>query len=145
MESSLSSIYATSLPKSPSMITTKRTTSTNFLQVNNCSHMKTRNGNLMNKLQKSLNNFIKHHKTTITLSGSKRFSDKSGIYYLKNSNHKCNLNDNYLTPIPSIKKINSHYESYILMASPERFERPTDPLEGDCSIQLSYEDINHKQ
>ena len=110
MESSLSSIYATSLPKSPSMITTKRTTSTNFLQVNNCSHIKTRNGNLMNKLQKSLNNFIKHHKTTITLSGSKRFSDKSGIYYLKNSNHKCNLNDNYLTPIPSIKKINSHYE-----------------------------------
>ena len=110
MESSLSSIYATTLPKSPSMITTKRTTSTNFLQVNNCSHIKTRNGNLMNKLQKSLNNFIKHHKTTITLSGSKRFSDKSGIYYLKNSNHKCNLNDNYLTPIPSIKKINSHYE-----------------------------------
>ena len=43
------------------------------------------------------------------------------------------------------KKINSHYESYILMASPERFERPTDPLEGDCSIQLSYEDISSEQ
>lgn len=110
MESSLSSVYATSLPKSPSMITTKRTTSTSFLQVKNCSHKKTRNGNLINKLQKSLNNFIKHHKTTITLSGSKRFSDKSGDYYLKNSNHKCNLNNNYLTPIPSIKKLNSHYE-----------------------------------
>ena len=31
------------------------------------------------------------------------------------------------------------------MASPERFERPTDPLEGDCSIQLSYEDITQRQ
>ena len=76
---------------------------------------KTRNTVLISKLEKSLNTFIRAHKSSVTLSGSKRFSDKTGIYYLKNKKAKP-LVQNYLTPIPTInkKKIKSHYEKSTL-------------------------------
>lgn len=93
------------ITKSPSMLSSRKVSSKTI------NSKKTRNDNLKSKLQKSLNIFIKNHQTTITLSGSKRFSDKSGVYYLKNKSSKEGI-DNSLTPIPMInnKKINSHYE-----------------------------------
>ena len=39
---------------------------------------------MINKLQFSLANYIKSNKTKITLTGTKRFTDKTGEYYLKN-------------------------------------------------------------
>ncbi len=37
------------------------------------------------------------------------------------------------------------FDMYCLMASQERFELPTDGLEGRCSIQLSYWDLIYKK
>ena len=105
METKVSSKFPSVITKSPSMLSSRRVSS----KTNKAK--KTRNDNLKSKLQKSLNSFIKNHQTTITLSGSKRFSDKSGIYYLKNKISNGDV-DNSLTPIPIMnnKKINSHYE-----------------------------------
>ena len=47
-------------------------------------HKINRPNTLINKLQFSLANFIKSNKTKITLTGTKRFTDKTGEYYLKN-------------------------------------------------------------
>ena len=105
METKVSSKFPSVITKSPSMLSSRRVSS----KTNKAK--KTRNDNLKSKLQKSLNSFIKNHQTTITLSGSKRFSDKSGVYYLKNKISNGDV-DNSLTPIPIMnnKKINSHYE-----------------------------------
>ena len=47
-------------------------------------HKINRPNTLINKLQFSLANYIKSNKTKITLIGTKRFTDKTGEYYLKN-------------------------------------------------------------
>ena len=105
METINPSKFPSMITKSPSMLSSRRVSS----KTNKAK--KTRNDNLKSKLQKSLNSFIKNHQTTIILSGSKRFSDKSGVYYLKNKISNGDV-DNSLTPIPIMnnKKINSRYE-----------------------------------
>lgn len=52
----------------------------------NKSHLQKANRplELLNKMHLSLASYIHNYKTSITLSGTKRFTDKTGEYYLKN-------------------------------------------------------------
>lgn len=101
----------TSLTITPNPIISTKESSAIITENNN----KTRNTVLITKLEKSLNTFIRNHKSSVTLSGTKRFSDKTGIYYLKNKKAKP-LVQNYLTPIPTMnkKKIKTHFEKSTL-------------------------------
>ena len=100
-----------SLTITPNPIPSTKESSVIITENNN----KTRNTVLIKKLEKSLNTFIRNNKSSVTLSGTKRFSDKTGIYYLKNKKAKP-LVQNYLTPIPTMnkKKIKNHFEKSTL-------------------------------
>ena len=67
----------------------------NKFNLKNSNNKKDYSNNLLKKCQIRYNSFIKEHRD-VTMSGTKRFEDKSGEYYLQNMNkfNKNNLNIN---------------------------------------------------
>jgi len=65
--------------------------------------------NLLKKCQMKYNSYIKEHRD-ITMSGTKRYENKSGEYYLQNLDkfQKNNLNQKSIT---SLNLNNNNYES----------------------------------
>ena len=82
------------LPQKTSILKSKNDDKNRFNLQNN-NNKKDYSNNLLKKCQIRYNSFLKEHRD-VTMSGTKRFEDKSGEYYLQNMNkfNKNNLNIN---------------------------------------------------